>query len=203
MSNSVLFVTSWVMLLAHALSMLVFGVPLPLEWVYLTACSTSIWNHGSTLGVALWCDRGMMAIGFAINVYFIVHYLSNEQKSWLVGLTCAAGASYTGAKACGCVVLHGFAHMMVIACNVSILYYLQWGAESQDSTLRILVAAIALVPLYAFGLGAHTHAHARDTAASLISRPSTGCCHSHDSASMQAKHMQTEGMTRGSDMASQ
>ncbi len=80
----------------------------------LTACATSIWNHGTTSTVARIADRAVMVAGVPLTAA-----LHPRVATWPT--LAALSVSYAAAKCTGTVAPHIVAHALITALNLGIL----------------------------------------------------------------------------------
>jgi hypothetical protein len=92
MTNPILFATSWIMLVLHAVTFIYLfskNVPLSLVFLYIGGSLTSIINHGTSNFVSKWIDRIVMTLGLCIDIWYIVCKLKHSSDIVSVSLPLA------------------------------------------------------------------------------------------------------------------
>lgn len=174
MGHPVLFITSLCMIIPHLAAVCMFGGPLCLQWSYICGPSTSVWNHGTTNRLAMWCDRIMMAVGCVIDFYFMSSLHTSQAVllliSTVMALTAYAVAKYItgGVRAISAqgksltwvevnpyaTMCHITAHTMVSISHYSMLYFISQNSNHDQhedtqsfSLTRCLAFTAGVMPL--------------------------------------------------------
>lgn len=114
MVNRTLFLSAAACTLAHIAGIAMMPGTPAYTALLLTACATSLWNHGATSGLARSADRIVMFVGAPVTA--IIHpYLS----TWVT--LGAVASSYGIAKITGRNAPHVVAHLLITALNLRIL----------------------------------------------------------------------------------
>jgi len=129
MANRVLLVTSIGMLVFHFLVVHWFRGPIILQSLYVLGPITSVFNHLATSPWTLWTDRGVMAVGCVIDLWFASVL---PQRLLLSVITITAVGFYACAKyfavygyplVLASFVFHVAAHILVSVSHFAILYF--------------------------------------------------------------------------------
>jgi hypothetical protein len=132
MTNTLLVHSSCFLVVAHACFLCCMryhnnDVPWLLRCSYVAGPLTSVWNHCTTSLWARWIDRGVMMLGFAVDVYFICILFASSPVMhvvvWTGALLSLVGAvcSYTVAKQTEDRALHVLAHAWIALAHGSLL----------------------------------------------------------------------------------
>ena len=114
MVNRPLFMSAVICTVAHATAV-GMARPHPLYGLFLlTACATSLWNHGTTGAVARFADRAFMVASIPVTAF-----ISPHPVTWLT--LALLSVSYGAAKATGALAPHLAAHTLITALNLRIL----------------------------------------------------------------------------------
>lgn len=114
MVNRPLFMSAVICTVAHAIAVAT-AHPHPLYGLFLlTACTTSLWNHGMSSAVARFADRAFMVISVPITAMAHPHPVT-----WMT--LALLSVSYGAAKATGTLTPHLVAHALITALNLRIL----------------------------------------------------------------------------------
>jgi hypothetical protein len=127
MANTILFITSCVMVVLHLLAVMWYGGPVPLQVLYVVGPTTSFLNHGTTLQWALWLDRSVMAVGCLMDQWYAWH-LPQWGFLWSAiacTLICYAVAKFMALNNlfAWSQVFHVASHVLVTTEHIVLLYY--------------------------------------------------------------------------------
>jgi hypothetical protein len=136
MANYTLFCSALALSWVHMIFLAVLRPPqIPLSLSLVCAVFTSIWNHAVTYPVAKWCDRGMIALAAALNIYYLLFVIPFQLANViLLAITSGAIGAYFSAKHMMkknddpvlrqnvSDLFHLVAHVLQTVCNCGILY---------------------------------------------------------------------------------
>lgn len=128
MANSVLFISSCMILATHCIAFYCFNAPIILQYTYILGSYTSLWNHGTSCVVARWSDRLVMLGGLVVDIWFIFcQHKSSSGIALLCIFTALSIVCYGCAKCLGqpmANVFHVYSHMFVCMSHFTMLLFL-------------------------------------------------------------------------------
>lgn len=119
MANKELFLTSYLMLIAHTFALFIYHPPFLIFIIYMIGPLVSIWNHGVSSIIAKYTDRFIMIIGYFIDLLYI-YKLKNIYIFILINLTVIC---YITSKITNIISFHLLAHLLIILTHYILLYY--------------------------------------------------------------------------------
>ena len=119
MANINLFLTSYLMLIAHTFAIFIYQPPFIIFIIYIIGPLVSVWNHGTSSIIAKLIDRFTMVIGYLIDLIYI-YKLNNVYVLILIHLSVIC---YFISKITKLTTFHLIAHIIIILTHLLLLYY--------------------------------------------------------------------------------
>ena len=119
MANINLFLTSYLMLIAHTFAIFIYQPPFIIFIIYIIGPLVSVWNHGTSSIIAKFIDRFTMVIGYLIDLIYI-YKLNNIYVLILIHLSVIC---YFISKITKLTTFHLIAHIIIILTHLLLLYY--------------------------------------------------------------------------------
>jgi hypothetical protein len=131
MANTLLFHSSLIcgMVLLYTISLYSSSIPSIVWWLIVCIIGTSLWNHGTTMNIAMICDRMAVWIGFCICIFLLSQSTSSYKHEififfflslCLLFFSKAFSSSFQH-------ILHVSSHILI---TFTLILFIQYGIET-------------------------------------------------------------------------